>query len=230
MKYVFIIFSFLSFSCQQSDNTIDSNESSDTIRCENSVHFGQVEICLPIIDGMVECYSNPSVKKKANEYNPQGNSILAFYLNNSTFEKVDELEHLSFDDYFQVYVVDQMKDIRVGNDEMDEMSSIIEGNYFKENWDNIKAKIEQGQDFLSVGRPILIENYTPNKRVRTYVMLTKYLFGGEEKVLLTSMNLLEIKKRLIWLVYYKNYDGEESIRKAKAKNDYITLQFIDENK
>jgi len=41
--------------------------------------------------------------------------------------------------------------------------------------------------------------------------------------------MLLIKERLIYLNYFKIYDGEESIKKLKAKNDYIVLRLMEEN-
>ena len=44
-----------------------------------------------------------------------------------------------------------------------------------------------------------------------------------------TINIAEIKERLLYFSYYKDYDGEESIKLAKAKNDYFGIKFINEN-
>lgn len=198
--------------------------------CDKSVSFGDIDICLPIIDGMTECYSTPILKARADELNYEGNSILAYYLNNATYEQVDKLDEITFDDYIQIYATNKLKGIKVGQSELSEIANMFEGNYIKENWNDLKKKVEKNRDYLSVGRPVIIESYSPNNKVRTYVMLTKYQIDNNEFVLLMTMNMVQIKERLIWLAYYKNYDGEESIKKAKSKNDYIVSQMTDENK
>ena len=45
-----------------------------------------------------------------------------------------------------------------------------------------------------------------------------------------TMNMAEIKQRLIYYAYYEDYKGEESINHAKAKSDYFGFKFTDENK
>ena len=38
---------------------------------------------------------------------------------------------------------------------------------------------------------------------------------------ISALNLMNIKNRLIWVVYYKSYTGPESIQALKSKNDYL---------
>ena len=218
--------------CSQSGQ--QKNSTAETINtkteCDKSFPFGDIAICLPIIDGMTECYSSPIVKARADEFNYEGNSILAYYLNNATYKQVDKLDEITFDDYFQIYATNKLKGIKVGQSELNELANMIEGNYIKENWNELKLKVERNHDYLSVGRPILIESYIPNSKIRTYVMLSKLQIDNTESVFIMTLNMVQIKERLIWLAYYKNYEGEESIKKAKAKNDYIIMQLTDENK
>ncbi len=217
--------------CSQSGQQNNSTEETINAKmeCDKSVPFGDIDICLPIIDGMTECYSTPIVKSRADEFNYEGNLILAYYLNNATHKQVDKLDEITFDDYFQIYAINKLKGVKVGQSELNEIEKVIEGNYFKENWNDLKKKIEKNHDYLSIGRPILIESYSPNNKVRTYVMLSKYQIGNDEIVSLITMNLVQIKERLISMAYYKNYYGEKSIINAKSKNDYIVLQLMDEN-
>ena len=58
----------------------------------------------------------------------------------------------------------------------------------------------------------------------------KILFGENEIVRLMSLNMIKIKNRLVNLVYYKDYEGLESIKKLKSKNDYMVLLLLEENK
>lgn len=231
-KSIRILFFIAVVGCSQSGQ--QNNSTAETVEtntvCDNSVPFGDIDICLPKIDGMTNCYSNPIVKSRADEYNYEGNSILAYYLNNSTYKQIDKLNEITFDDYFQIYVTNKLKGVRIGQSELNETAKNIEGNYIKENWNDLKKKVENNHNYLSIGRPVLIESYSPNNQVRTFVMLVKYQIGNNEAVILMTMNMVQIKERLIWLAYYKKYDGKESIKHAKSKNDYIVLQMMDENK
>jgi len=233
MKIIFGIFTLITIlSCtnsgqQQSESTQLVSES---IVCYNSVSFGDIYICLPEIDGMKECYLVPIVKKLADQFEYEGNSVLAFYLNDKTYKQVDKLDEITYDDYFKIYATNQLKGIKAGKKELNEMSNAIGGNWIKEKWSGLKSKIEKDHNYLSVGRPILIEDYSPHEDVKTFIMLTKYQMEDYEYVMVMSMNMLLVKNRLIWLAYYKDYDGEESINKTKAKNDYIVLKFMDDNK
>jgi hypothetical protein len=231
-KYFGLLILMATMSCSQTgqQNNSTAKTIEHKIRCEKSVSFGDIDICLPIIDGMTECYSTPIVKSRADEFNYEGNSILAYYLNNTTYKQVDKLNEIIFDDYFQIYATNKFKGIKVGQSELNELANMIDSNCIKENWNDLKEKVEKNHDYLSVGRPVLIESYSLNNKVRTFVMILKYKIDNNELVSIMTMNIVQIKERFIGLAYYKNYDGEESITKAKSKNDYIVLQLTDENK
>lgn len=215
-----IIFSCSSTGQQQNESDMD---------CKNSASFGDIDFCLPEIEGMNECYSIPIVKKLADNFEYKGNSVLAFYLNDETYKQVDKLDEITYDDYFKIYVTNQLKGVEVGKDELNEMSNAVGENFIKNNWDEIKGEIEKDHNYLSVGRPVLIEEYSPAEPVKTFIMVTKYQIEDFEFVMAMSMNMILIKDRLIWLAYYKNYDGEESIQETKSKSDHIVSMFLDEN-
>ena len=202
----------------------------ENVFCDKTVRIGIKDICLPEVDGMKECYSIPIVKSKADKFEFEGNTILGFYINNNTYSQIDNFDELTLDEYFKIYFVDNLKDRDIGQSELNEMASIIENNFIKENWNKLKKEIESNHKYISIGRPVLIESYSPSDEARTYLMLGKLESYGTEYIMLMSMNLIIIKDRLIWLGYYKTYDGEESIRITKSKNDYITLLLIEENK
>lgn len=204
-------------------------QKSNSIPCENSVTFGDIDICLPEIDDMTECYDIPEVKSRADRSEYEKSSVLAFYLNYATYKQVNQLDKITFDDYCKIYASNESKSVKFSKEELNQMSDLLEGNFLKENWNEIKDNIKRNHDYLSVGRPVLIESYSPHKKVKSLIMLTKVIINDYEYVMVGSINLLLIKERLIWLAYYKNYDGEESIKRTKAKNDYLVLRLLDEN-
>jgi len=233
MKKIFGFLAIISMlGCSQS---VQNDHSKDKVveakkECNKSVQFGDINICLPLIDGMTECYSTPIVKERADKFNYEGNSILAFYLNNETYKQVNKLDEKNVDDYFQIYVTNKLKDIKVGQSELNQMANMFDKNSLKESWNVLKEKIESNNDILSINNPILIESYSTHEQARTFVMIIKYQVNNVESVLITISNMIQINQRLIWLAYYKVYEGEESIEAAKLKNDFIISKVINENK
>lgn len=212
------------------DNTINVQPISNEKSCDKSVRFGNIDVCLPEIDGMTECYSNPMVKERADNTEYEGNSELGFYLNNETYKKVNKINEINFDDYFKIYATKSFAYKKFELPELNNMANKMEGNYIKTNWSELKKKAEKNRDFVSIGKPVLLDSYIPNKNIRTFVMLTKYNVDNTEFIMVATLNMVLIKEHLIWLAYYKNYNGEESINKAKSKNDYIVLRLDEENK
>ncbi len=200
------------------------------VSCEKSVIFGEIKICLPIIDGMIECYSNPNVKARAINSETEGNTGLAVYLNDETYKQISKNGNIVFDDYFKIFVIDITKDIKIGESELNEIAKGMEGMFVKENWDESNRKYKERWNYISVGKPIIIESYSLNNRIKTMVILTKTKTSQKETVMIGILNFIQIKERLVGLNYYKDYDGEESIKNAKSKNDYILLRLLDENK
>lgn len=215
--------------CLQSCNQNNANINSTP--CDKSVSWAGIEICLPEIDGMTECYSIPNVRSLADKFEYQGNTVLAYYINNSTFKQVNKLSEVVYDDYFKIYVVNDLKDIAATEVELNQISNNMSSTFKKESWSDLKKKMEENLDFVSIGKPVVIESYSPHKNVRTFIMLTKYQIDEyNEYVMIMSLNIILTKEKIIGLGYYKLYDGEESIKKTRAKNDYIVLRLMDENK
>ena len=232
MKNIFLLFiSFSLLCCQSIDaNNQTVNQSKEHTDCKKSIILGGKEICLPEIDGMKECYEVPIVKSLADKNEYSANSVLAFYLNNSTFEKVDQLGDFSFDDYFKIYAMTKLKTVDVSKAQFTQFANEMTSNFIRKNWDELKRKIDN-QDFeFSVGQPVLIDDYSPHDQANTYVMLLKLSDDENEKILACTMNMILLKERLIFLAYYKNYENPESIKTAKSKNDFIVHRLISENK
>ena len=93
---------------------------------------------------------------------------------------------------------------------------------------NITRELEK-RDF-SADKPILIEDYYVSPYVGTIQSLMKVNIGNKERIMVMALNIALVKNRIIYIAYYKDYEGTESIKNAKAKNDYFVLRFMDENK
>jgi hypothetical protein len=226
------IFSFIAIiSCGKTGSNNQSDQQVETkTECLRKVSFGDIDFCLPQIEGMTECYSTPKVKERADAFNYEGNTILGYYLNNETYQQMEVLDSMSYDDYGQVYVTNNLKGIKVGQAELAQMANTMGSDFIQENWSDMQKKLEHSYDDLSIGTPVLVENYSPNSKVKSFVMLSKIKTNRDEAVMLMTLNIIEMKERLIWLAYYKFYDGEESIKQAKSKNDFIIGRLMEVNK
>lgn len=217
--------------CHQAEgqNQIKESTSKGHTDCEKSALFGDREICLPFIDGMTESYAVPAVKARADRFRLEGSTILAYYLNNATYRNIKEINELQYDDYIQIYTLNKAEGIKIGTHELDQVAKATESSFIKANWSDVSDRISQKFENVSVGKPVLLESYAPNRNVRTAILLTKYQAGNYENVIIMALNMVQVKERLVALAYYKDYDGAESVRKSKAKNDYIVLQLLDVN-
>ncbi len=195
---------------------------------ESNVPVGNILINLPEFDGMKECYSVPIVKRKADESHHGNEFILGYYLNNKTYSKVDSIYNIVFDDFLIISASNEMKQRNFTTDEYNSITKIINDSFIKKNWDDLKEVIENN-NYYSVGRPILISNYSVRDNASTYIIIIKYQLGDYETVSLLLLNTVYLKGKIINLAYTKFYEGENSITDAKAKNDYMLYQFLDEN-
>ena len=202
------------------------------IECSRTTLFGEVEICLPVLDGYQECYTNSAVKKLADESESPSNEVLGFYLNNQTHNKIDSLGFIGFDDYFKIYATKQIKDLKADKKILTNMEEVLSGNFISKNWDEIKKEMNEIEnDFdIEIGKPTIIKNYQLNENSFTYVLLVKYqLEGSEPFTKAMTINGLLLNERLVWMAYYIDYDGKKSINELQEKSDYIVTNILDAN-
>ena len=197
---------------------------------ERIAKYGNVEIILPEVDGMIECRTNPSMKDFFDEINYPGNIMLGGYVNSDRFSKILNNNSNSFDDYFLVYASSISKEINSTKADMAKLGEMITNGMGKGEWEVIKGKIENKIEFATVGKPVLIDEYSVVADIMSFVMLGKYIVNKKEIIRIVVSNIALIKDRLIWMAYYKDYNGEESLTKAKAKNDYLAILISNENK
>jgi hypothetical protein len=214
--YIFISISLLS--CRNS-NSIKKEDT--TQACINSKTFGDIEVCLPNVQGMVECYENEDIKSYVSNFDFEVNQIIGFYLTQNDYDNFNSSDKPKMDGYLKIYSPKKMKNQEINNSNLDEMVQIFKKNFLESNWDKISEKIEELGTNLRIDSPILMENYEPNETTRTFITFNKIASETYEDFQISALNLMNIKNRLIWVVYYKSYTGPESIQDLKRKNDYL---------
>jgi len=214
-------------------NTSNNNINASLSNCPHSVRFGNISICLPTIDGMTECYSDTTMKNMVDKFGVNA-VLLGFYLNNKSYQNKQNLEKEGFDDYFLLSSDSDLMNRTIHTSDLTQLDSVISGSFIKKNWDDVssmvKKKINKYKFAISFDKPVLIESYSLNENIHSRLFLTKFLSGNDEIVMICDADFCTIKNRLIHMFYYKKYDGVQSLKDARAKNDYVASSIINENK
>ena len=203
--------------------------------CSRIVLFGDTEICLPNIAGMKESYSNLTVKTYADLLTAPDEIILGYYLNNDDYNKINTTflsEGLS-KDFAKIYSLETIANISVDEEVLDYFLTSMKSAFDDSKWSSLKEK----SDVLSIlsemdiefGKPIILEDYEINSKIKSLVLLSKFSIDDKSEVLVSILNLIIIKKRLICLAYYESYTGPDQIENTKSKNDYFALRLLTSN-
>lgn len=227
---LFILFVTNGISCTNAktqEKTVVAEEKENN--CKDVVRWGEIAICLPEIDKMKNIYSLPKMQKTLDEWEYEGNTVLAYYVSDDIYNQTDKIDEIIYDDYFKVYSVNNFKNVVADRNGLVKLADATTVQ-LRTNWNNWgKLKEESSKRNLSFDNPVLIEDYYINPDVKTILFLMKMNVGDYERIMVATMNMAVIKNRIIYFAYYKDYEGEESIKKARAKNDYLVLRFLNEN-
>lgn len=208
---------------------ISKDNSTLKANCNNSRLFGQVEICLPEIDGMKEAYSYPQVRERSDLFSYNNNTILGLYLSKENFSAIDNFENEPLDDYFKIYALKQTEGIEIGKSKFETLIEHSKGDFIEKSWKEIIDKVLSGTDNISVGQPVRIEAYKPTEDIFTMVLLIKMISGEEERIALCTLNMVRLKHSLIYYAYYKNYKSAKTVEQVKAKSDFFGYKLIEIN-
>jgi hypothetical protein len=234
IRTLIFIACLLSISCSKNKETahvIDSNKNLTSI-CERTINYGGTDICIPEIDGMIECLNNPSIKSRTSQIEMYGTINLGYYLNEKTFKNIESLKDMGFDDYIKVWGSEKISTVKVSKSEFLEWSKSEILSNSKEIFDEIEnhSKIKDRFGSLEIGQPLILETYNLNENSATSISLLKLQTETAEIILVAGTNWLLIDEKIFWVAYYKYYESKETIQKTKAKNDYIVLSFLNQNK
>jgi len=229
IKALLIVISlWTAFSCSRAQNK-ESEEAVQEVldTCSAFVAVGRVKICLPLMDSMVEQYTDSLVKVWADNHELKGNTVLSLYLHNPARFHTTSTGQKNYDDFFKVYQVDNLKDLDADEKYLNEVTNAITTNNTFSNWSETKTKLERDFKFITPDQPYFIEHYSPHKHVRSFVTLYRYSpEGAYETVLVGVMNIMLIKKRLVGMTYYKAFTGHETLSRSRTINDAIVSKMM----
>ena len=198
--------------------------------CSRKTTFGTAQICLPTITDYAECYLDPSVKPIADGTEVPANMVLGYYINSEAYNDKSFLTGERYEDYFKIYGTKQIQNYKADRSLINEMRTMLQGNFVTENWDQMEKEIDKVGLNVEIGVPTVVKNYSLNDDSFTFVMLTKYQVpSGESYTMAMTMNGLLINERLVWMAYYLEYKGKDSISKAQKRSDAIMKALMNSN-
>lgn len=186
---------------------------------DTSELYGYVNIRLPHIEGMNECHRHPRVMAFTERYRQSG-PILGYYLDDATYPRIDSLGRITFDNYFMIYGDYNRENYDAAPDDLPLMQEQLERSLVGTDWQELGRRTEDVYNTLMVGRPAIIEKYSPQPGVLTMIILMKYQQeGGAESTVASAANCILLKKRLLSMAYYMAYQNAGTIQALKQRND-----------
>ena len=202
--------------------------------CNNEVPIGYINICLPEIIGMEECYSDPLVGLFYDSFKGGSDEIiLGAYLLDEVYE--DRYEHFfedgAGDEYIKVFTLEELQNIYVDEEDLDYMYELM-CSALEEYDESLKNRIDKALDDalegdfgfdvdIQVGKPVLIKKYNHSENIRSFIVITKFVIEDYKFVQVMVSNLAIVNNRMLLYAYYKEYFDSEDIRSAKSSSDYL---------
>ena len=203
----------------------------DNKSCDNAVLYGYVTICLPQIKGMTECSAHPIVQQITQQYLASG-PVLGYYLNNEMYKQIYLYKpgETAIDEYFMIYGDYLRENYRATESDLEIMERNLAQTLFEgDNFNQISSKVEEVYGTLTPGKPVLLEKYSPHPNVRTMIVLIKYQNETGERNVVSAVDCILVKNRLMTLAYYVAYSGGKSIDTVKEKNNTVVKKLMEIN-
>jgi hypothetical protein len=216
-------------SCNQSNANSTIGEKKDIARkCKRDVNIGGSHICLPEINGMTECFDEFKNRDIIQSLNKEENRFFSYYMNDSIYDIYKNNEITQNNDFFTMFIPYKIENYDASIDDVIALNKALKSNYVNDNWDRIKIKLDYNPK-LTFSKPILIESYEVFPKVESIINISSFRNGNREVILLNVGTVCLINNRLVMVNYYKIYEGQESIKIAKSKSDYIIYNLMSEN-
>lgn len=216
-------------SCSQESAKPKAQTIKPIIKCQTEVEYGDILLCNPEIEGMQECISNERIKQRQEFLGTNGIITLGYYISNEKFKNIEKLEKLNVSDVIKVYAPEANSYTLCDTTRLNSTFAAFKNNCISAKWDSIRSILDNKNLTFKLSKPVMLESYCLKHDSKSAIVLMRASNENDERFIVTAMNLLRCKERLIFLAYYLEYTGIESVTKAKAKNDYIVLRFLEAN-
>lgn len=209
-------------------------------KCSRIETFGNKQICLPITNGMTECYDEFIIKELSEIFkgSPQ-EKVLGIYVNDDNYLSGERsgFEYGLGYPYIKIYSTIQAENFEATSEIID-----LVGPELKKTFDNFSgSNLESKQNMLfhelskkldmkiSIDSPILLEEYQVIKGSKSFLTIMEINYDEEATVACAVMNILIVKERLIFVVYYDHFKGAQYLTETKAANDYFIMKMMVSN-
>ncbi|MBZ0326976.1 MAG: hypothetical protein K8F54_05180 [Altibacter sp.] len=204
-------------------------ETTSKVACTREATFGDVTFCFPNIEGQTECYTHPVINTRVNAFNDPDNEILGYYISNTNYENVDNLDGVSYDDYYQIYAPNLAKNYRMTTAEMNQIMGMMTTGFLDKTMDEVNESDSFSKNDIAITQPMLIEKYTLNSNSSTMIVLMSITNTSENKTMAVSMNALIVKDRIVFVTHYLDYKDDASITSLKKNTAHFVEKFMDAN-
>jgi len=220
-KLFFLISLLLIISCK---NIETKNKATD---CTRTISLSENSICLPLFQGMTECYLNENIQKIVNNRIPKGSLGLGFYLNDKNYKEFQAEDERFFGDYLLFFSTEVLMNRKVTYNQFSELASFDK--LIKDDWTSINNILKKEADDLLFDKPVIIGTYSLDKNHSSTIILTKYRDENQDFFRITISNCYLIKNKVIFSAYNDEYTDREVVQGIKKNNDYLALRFLQEN-
>lgn len=224
-----IIFGSLSVSCseQSSKKTIETPKSDDDLYESVFLQsWGNTKLSFPDIPNWQDVKLDSINDRMYAELETPTDDLLAVvapYLSNASVTSESELYPSM---YFTISGMKSFKNREVNHSVLAQIQKEQEF-YIDTTGEEIAAGLNMMNNDLRFDKPVLIEKYSLNKNSNQLITLSKN--SGSELITLGILNNFIVKSRLLQMGFYMEYEDENSIKDAKALNDYIMEQILEAN-
>jgi hypothetical protein len=201
-----------------------------TTACIKAAQFGDLELCLPALEGMEECMAHPLMDSLLRILLQPPQIAFAYYLNAADFAMIDSLQGQASGDYAIVYSSQEAAGLPFAQKDLELMYEALQAGMVTESWDRVKEKLKQQRDDISFGGLHLLEQYAPTPESMANVMVTPTLTATSNDIMAMIISTMRIHERMICLGYYTTlYDAEADLEKHKAKNTRLVKAILEAN-
>jgi hypothetical protein len=174
-------------------------------------------------------YPAPVLNLKLNQTKDNITTSYSYYLNDAQFQSIDKLQDIPLNDWFKIYMVSEMENVPITTDQFKTFSNIISNGYIRENWTDLNERIKDFTNEIVINQPTLIESYSLASNTNSFVLLMPVRSAHDERTILMIMNNILVNNRMLFVAYYLNYEGPNSVKLANQRNDYFIYRFLEEN-
>lgn len=212
----------------------NSNHNSEELTYSKVVELGDVRVNFPFLDGYKECSEDSVVAEWISGFPGADHQIdiIAFYLDNETYNSKDLLGTIHIENYFQIWRANSPRETKTTLNQYQQLAKSLDQLQLSKIDFNAISKKYINNEILShiqFGEPNFIEIYESNN-VKSAVAFVKMNHFGHEKLMIMINNVIWFKDRLLMSAYYLEFEGSKSIDEAKRNNkNFINSLLVTNN-